>query len=188
MKKIIDEILTDLSAKPHDDLEKLPFGCGIYAIYLVTDAMLPAGCFLAESRGRCIYVGKAEKSLQRRDLRIHFTDNRTGSSTLRRSLGAIFRQTWGLHLVPRRVPPRLKIDVRNFAFEEDDEQRLTKWMKNNLKIKTWKNLARLDLKQIEEGLTEELKPVLNLTGWENPRKEEIKKLRAECRELAREHG
>ena len=50
---------------------------------------------------RPLYVGKAEDSLVARDLRQHFTDGRTGSSTLRRSIAALLHDSMGLRGIPR---------------------------------------------------------------------------------------
>lgn len=51
--------------------------------------------------GRPLYVGKAESSLLARDLRQHFADGRTGSSTLRRSFAALLHDRLELHGIPR---------------------------------------------------------------------------------------
>ena len=50
-----------------------------------------------------LYVGKAERSLNGRDVRTHFAAGKTGSSTVRRSLAALLVDELALVAVPRNL-------------------------------------------------------------------------------------
>ncbi len=106
-----------------------PNYAGLYAIFLAQSASL--GEFA--KGGDLIYFGKAEHSLASRDFKTHFTSGKTGSSTLRRSIGAILKTDLGLKAIPRS-PKRASTDLYNFKFTTDGEARLTNWMMTNLEI------------------------------------------------------
>lgn len=53
--------------------------------------------------GQPLYVGKAERSLNGRDVGTHFAAGRTGSSTVRRSLAALLVNELALVAVPRNL-------------------------------------------------------------------------------------
>src|SRR5690606_21537157 len=72
---------------------------------------------------RPLYVGKAEDSLAGRDVGTHFGTGRTGSSTLRRSLAALLRETLDLRAQPRN--PANPGYFANFGLEPDGDERLT---------------------------------------------------------------
>ena len=50
---------------------------------------------------RPLHVGKAEDSLLTREIKTHFGDGRTGSSTVRRSFAALLAHTLDLQGLPR---------------------------------------------------------------------------------------
>ena len=104
-----------------------------------------------------IYVGQSKKSLRKRDVRQHFNGN-AGSSTLRKSLGCLK----GLTLVPR--------DVNNPSngktkFGDNDEQKLSEWMKANLLFYYCVN-TQVDC--LEAMLIKRFNPPLNLQGNKSP--------------------
>jgi len=71
---------------------------------------------------RPLYVGKAEQSLQSRDVRTHFRSGRTGSSTVRRSLAALLKAPLQLSACPRT---RAKPDgSASFGLEPESDDRL----------------------------------------------------------------
>ena len=82
-----------------------------------------------------LYVGKAEQSLQSRDIRTHFATGRTGSSTVRRSFAALLRNSQGLRGVPRNMErPRAPA---NFGLLPEGDERLTAWMQERLFLAYW---------------------------------------------------
>lgn len=72
---------------------------------------------------QAIYTGIASESLRQRVYRIHFIGNNASRSTLRKSIGSLF----GYDLIPRKEG-----DLKHKKFKPNDEEKLTKWMKNNL--------------------------------------------------------
>src|SRR6185312_11976335 len=77
--------------------QNYPDKSGIYAFYLSNSSnLLDFG-----NGGQLIYVGIAKDSLHDRDFNQHFKTGKTGSSTLRRSIGAILKTQLNLTAVPR---------------------------------------------------------------------------------------
>jgi len=124
---------------------------------------------------RAIYLGIGASLLQR-DLKTHFSTGMTGSSTLRRSLGASLRQQLKLHPRPRgRATSRR--DYTHYCFDEAGEERLTKWMNAHLRLGVHELTSP---KAIEGRLIQLARPPLNLTKWKNPWGQTLRGLRAEC--------
>lgn len=78
----------------------VPHVPGLYAIYggLMEWADLGLG---RPTDDRPLYVGKSESSLADRDLRTHFGNGRTGSSTVRRTFAGLLHDSLGLRGLPR---------------------------------------------------------------------------------------
>lgn len=116
---------------------------------------------------RPLYVGKAEDSLAGRDVGTHFGTGRTGSSTLRRSLAALLRDTLGLRAQPRN--PVKPGHFANFGLETEGDERLTAWMCANLRLATWPAPAGVHLGDLETSVLAVLEPPLNIdkvrTQW-----------------------
>ena len=157
---------------------------GIYAIALIgNDFPFPLKT-PSLTDGDIIYIGKTNTSAKRRVLKTHFKSGRTGSSTLRRSLGAILRNELTLKPIPRSL-----VDgrVRDYKFIIESENKLTEWMINNLTVSFYdfEGGKRL-LKELESDIISILKPILNIDGNAiNQNRSLIKELRAKCRELAK---
>ena len=133
---------------------------GLYAFSLANGTKLKG---FGES-GQIIYVGKAEDSLRQRDLNTHYIDGRTGSSTLRRSIGAILKTEFEATAFSRNETLD-KPNIDNYKFDTKAEKKLSKWMKANLLIGYWKYDKAIEselLKDIEELLIIALKPTLDL--------------------------
>ncbi|HVC07040.1 MAG TPA: hypothetical protein VND98_05590 [Solirubrobacterales bacterium] len=115
---------------------------------------------------RPLYVGKAEASLVSRDLQTHFADGRTGSSTLRRSLAALLRDSLELRGQPRNLqnPGRLA----NFGMSPSDDAKLTTWMQRYLKLAVWPQEGSAELLAIERELLGQWRPPLNLKDVQTP--------------------
>ena len=129
-----------------------------------------------------LYAGSSS-DLADREFDTHFESGKSGFSTLRRSLGAILKEKLELTAYPRS-PGSSKTNVRNYIFNDDGEERLTIWMITNLEVGVF---PVKDYKDIEKRLINELKPLLNLTHWENPHRDYIKKLRKVCADEAQKN-
>lgn len=160
----------------------LPVSPGIYGFFLDPGTCLPG--FAAG--GSLVYLGKAEDSLRTRALNKHLTAGRTGSSSLRRSLGAILREELKLIPTPRSTgaPPD------KFKFTPDGERALTDWMMDHLEVGFWR--AESDSKQLTNTETEVLRltrPPLDLdrkTRHLNPKADALEALRKACSLMASE--
>jgi hypothetical protein len=82
--------------------------------------------------GRPLYVGKAQRSLARRDVGTHFQTGKTGWSTVRRSLASMLRAELKLRARPRKVEEFGSYDC--FGLEPAGDERLTVWMHEHLRL------------------------------------------------------
>jgi hypothetical protein len=131
-----------------------------------------------------LYVGKAEDSIRKRVQDTHLVDGRSGSSTLRRSLGALLRESLSLQAQPRSHNPTDDKRFTNYMFSDDDERRLSSWIAQNVLVAAVPSRAPDVTERI---LITDLAPLLCLTGWDNPHRARIKELRKTCAEIARAH-
>ena len=139
---------------------RVPRSPGLYAIYGEPHVWEELGLGRPPD-GRPLYVGKAEQSLAARDIRQHFEDGRTGSSTVRRSFAALFREALGLRGIPRNT---LKPGYyANYGLSPDDDRKLTAWMRANLTIASWSPPEVVDLARAEREIVLGWEPPLNLT-------------------------
>ena len=118
---------------------------------------------------QAIYTGIASKSLRGRDYRAHFIGNDASRSTLRKSIGSLF----GYDLILRK-----ENDKRHKKFKPNDEEKLTKWMKNNLLLAFVENA---DPESMEDKLIAELNPPLNLEKNHNKVNAEFRALLSKLR-------
>lgn len=160
----------------------VPDSPGLYAVHgeAATWAVLGLG---HNPDGRPLYVGKSESSLLQRDLRQHFADGRTGSSTLRRSFAALLRERLDLHAIPRN--PSKPAYFANFGLAVKDDEKLTGWMVDNLSIATWIATGSLPLGVLEGRVIAILLPPLNLTGVVTQWSASVKTARAKMATEAR---
>lgn len=118
---------------------------------------------------RPLYVGKAEDSLLVRDLKTHFGDGRTGSSTVRRSFAALLHDALELRGMPRN--PAKPERPANYGLAPEHDARLTRWMRERLALATWARPSEcaVPLVLLEDGLIDRWQPPLNLnrcaTRW-----------------------
>jgi hypothetical protein len=155
-----------------------PDSSGVYAIYLRSGCRIPG--MPTDVRG-AIYAGSAA-NLRGRILGTHFVEDRSGSSTLRRSLGALLKEDLDLTALPRNAAESNK-QTQHFKFEDEGERRLTEWMKDHLEV-GFSPVALDDYKAVEKDLISALEPAINLTGWDNPHRNKIRKLRKVCADEA----
>ena len=166
-------------ARSRAAIEKLvvPAASGVYAIYLRAHGLLSP---FEVGEGGLIYIG-CSTNLSDREFEQHFSSDKTGFSTLRRSIGALLKRQLALRAIPR-APGISETNVRNYRFADDDEARLTSWMCAHLEIAVHSSAKYPEL---EDFLVSELQPLLNLTKWPNPDRAEIKRLRKVCADEAR---
>ena len=182
-----NKIITHLqnTLKPFKELKEFSDNPGIYAVGQNMD------CFpfpIKESvvrKGDIIYIGKTEKSQRSRDAQTHFTNGKTGSSTLRRSLGAILLQELELTPIPRSYT---ETKMRDYKFIRESEEKLTQWMINNLSLSFYEILdGKKVIRELEKQVIITLSPVLNIQGNSilNPYAGMLKELRAKCKQIAK---
>ena len=148
------------SIMPVSEIRNFPAEQGIYAYF--SDPTVDLKEFGKD--GGALYVGLAEKSLHERYTLCHLAAGKTGSSSFRRSLGAILKGKLNLTAI-KRDKNSLKLRADKYKFTDEGESRLTAWMMDNLKIGFWENnspLSKKDLRVLEEKVILELKPKLDL--------------------------
>jgi hypothetical protein len=152
---------------------QLPDRSGVYALFLREDLLT---CGLVPSGDCCIYIG-ISVNLAQRLFKNHFATDNTGSSTVRRSLGALLKKRMQLKAMARSGGIS-ETNFRNFRFDLEGEKRLTKWMRKNLEIGFC--VVEDSIGEMERGLLSELNPVLNLKGCRSPLRQIIIELRKAC--------
>lgn len=176
-------VIDSLTAGPRfmvtDAATAVPNLPGLYAFYV--DEV--GGEALGLVAGLPIYVGKAERSLQGRDVGTHFSTGKTGSSTLRRSLAALLREQLELSAVPRNLA---KPDgSANFGLEVGGDERLSKWMSNHISLAVWVARDGAVLDDLETAVLRELAPPLNLSKMGAAGSRRVKAARAAMASEAR---
>ena len=140
-------------------------GPGLYAIYGSPDVWQQLGLGPPPD-DRPLYVGKAEESVIRRDVRQHFRTGKTGSSTVRRSLAAFLRRSLHLKAQPRN--PAKPDHFSSYSVDKDGDARLTEWMRKNLRLALWLRPNDDELRPIESALLQHWQPPLNGQGVKTP--------------------
>lgn len=182
MKKEVIKSIRD-SATHLKELKSLPNEQGIYTFFV--DSTKDLGKF--GQAKQAIYVGISEKNLNGRDTETHLKSGQTGWSSLRRSLGAILKSKLNLTAQKRDNNPK-KLRADKYRFDELGEERLTKWMTENLILGYWSTnnpLTKSKLRDLEEQVILELKPTLDLdkrTKNYNPLSDKLDAFRIICRE------
>lgn len=163
---------------------KFPKEPGLYGIFITNPENIPEGLdFLKIESDKPVYIGKSTNLNNRRNF--HFRNGRTGESTLRRSIGALLKDELKLVAIPGRKN-RNDSDFKHHKFKDSGEKGLTAWMTENLEI-GYCCIHEEELKNIEEKMIEEIRPVLNLQGWENPYSGMIMDARKRCADEARKN-
>ncbi len=145
-----------------DDKSKIADCPGMYALLLRHGSSLPdcgvsyTPCMVSYMGEvyELIYVGISKSSLRKRDYRQHFMSKNAGGSTLRKSLGSLMRlkKTYRNESERGKSSPKIK-------FIDDDEERLSKWMSENLLL-LFKPV--LNPEMMEKYMIAELNPPLNI--------------------------
>lgn len=151
---------------------------GIYAIFFIGDQFPLEN--LEIPKNRIIYIGKTESSQQSRDANTHFKSGKTGSSTIRKSIGALLSQSEEIIPVIRSKTDIVKERRSHYKFDDASEEKVTKWMMSNLAVSFYEYpKSKEEINNLETELISVLKPVLNIDSknTENSHKETIKDLR-----------
>jgi hypothetical protein len=160
-------VLDALTAPRHslrDSLPTLPDRPGLYAIY--GDEQAWDELRLGEAtESLLLYVGKAEDSLVKRDIRTHFGNGRTGSSTVRRSFAALLRDDLALTAQPRN--PAKPSHFSMYGLAPADDGKLTRWMRDRLEIAAWATDGARPLAEIEGLVLGLWRPPINIQGVEH---------------------
>jgi hypothetical protein len=174
-----DQLLAHLrnSAAPAEQVHA-PAVPGVYAWFLDDPTAIPS---LPNQGANPVYVGTSG-DLARRGDEDHFRTGGSGFSTLRRSLGALLKDHLKLTAQPRTPGPSEQ-NYRCYRFDDAGEQRLTDWMRQHLRVAV---TPLPSPNQIERELIALAQPPLNLTGWRNPHAKELKALRKQCADQARQ--
>jgi hypothetical protein len=159
---VIAAALEGLSGPSHahgEAVRRVPREPGLYAFYGDHRAWVELG-LIPSFDGQPLYVGKAERSLNGRDVGTHFAAGKTGSSTVRRSLAALLVERLTLGAVPRNLA---KPDgSANFGLDTASEARLSAWMVKRLSLTTWSGSGDASLDEVETAVVRRLHPPLNL--------------------------
>jgi hypothetical protein len=161
---------------------KLP---GIYAFFYIGNDFPLLGDSV--SKHQIIYIGKTESSQENRDSKTHFTTGKTGSSTVRKSIGSILCTQEDLKPIPRNDNDYAKGRFSHFKFDNASEKIITNWMKNNLALAFYEYPESKELiDKLETEIIKQLKPILNIDhkNPENPYRDQIKQLRKNCASIA----
>jgi hypothetical protein len=155
----------------------VPHNSGLYCIRITDINKLPKpfNTFLADRQHDIIYIGIATSSLNRRFLNQELRAN--GHGTFFRSIGAM------LGLRPPKGSLVNKVNKRNYKFSSADEQKIIKWINDNLKV-NWIEFSG-DFETVETKLINKHRPLINLA--KNPSAlKELSDLRKICVQIANE--
>lgn len=180
----VAQALADLAGARHirrDATHRVPKAPGLYAFYGDEQAWSDLDLFPAFD-DQPLYVGKAEKSLNGRDVGTHFSTGKTGSSTVRRSLAALLVAQLDLVAVPRNLA---KPDgSANYALEVPGDERLSAWMEVRLVLAAWVKPEDVVLEDVETAVLQHLRPPLNLDKVGEPR-DRLRRARAVLADASR---
>lgn len=145
---------------------QVPRAPGLYAFYGDERAWSDLD-FSPAFDGQPLYVGKAEKSLNGRDVGTHFATGKTGSSTVRRSLAALLAAQLDVVAMLRNLA---KPDgSANFSLDTAGDERLSRWMEERPALAAWVKPEDVPLEEVETAVLLRLRPPLNLDKVGEPR-------------------
>lgn len=147
---------------------------GVYALFLIAPNTLNG---LAVGSDGLLYVGTGS-NLKGRN---HFSYASSGSSSPRRSLGALLKQKLPLSVIPRGAGAS-QDDITHFRFTPLGEQKLSTWMLDHLEYAF--AVVEQDAPKVEGHLIAQKRPPLNLNKWQNPQRPFIEACRQLCQHEA----
>lgn len=181
-----NEIIELLKERETDFLSTKTFSQlpGIYAFFFIGNDFPLLGDLV--SKHQIIYIGKTESSQEKRDAKTHFTTGKTGSSTVRKSIGSILCSQENLNPIPRNENDYNKGRFSHFKFNLESEEIITNWMKNNLALSFYEYpKTKQEIETLETEIINELIPILNIS--KNPKntfKDTLQQLRKNCASIA----
>lgn len=172
---IINELIDETNFKNITDLnEEVLNRKGLYCIRLKVGSSLPERYqdILERRPHRCIYVGKAERTLRQR-LEQELMHRRPG--TFFRSIGCVLGyEPIAGHLLGMR-------NQNNYKFSTEITTEIIEWLGNNIEVSIINYDGNFG---IEKSIIEILCPLLNIDN--NPLvSQELKEDRQRCRDIAR---
>ncbi len=175
-RAISDELIA--KAKTFDEVAFLEFmqKKGLYFL-CYSGSELSINLF-GEIESPIIYIGRIGNDS------IRHWRNDTGISTVRRSLAALLAPSLALIAVPRSGEPRDEDRYTNYALNEQSEEELTKWIKENIQIVTWE-LSEEEIPKYYQALMNFNTPKFNFQ--DNPNNtfgQQIKSYRKKLTEMA----
>jgi len=183
MNPIITKLKNDCC--PYNQIRKFSDKPGIYAFFF-TGKDFPIADYNPQ-KDEIIYIGKTESSQASRDEKTHFASGKTGSSTVRKSLGALLKEILFLKPIPRNDNDFIARRLSHFTFDELSEEKLTNWMKDNLGLSFFEfNKPPIEIDALETKLIKETRPLLNIDhkNPDNPHAKTIKTARRACADEA----
>ena len=150
---------------------------GLYCIRIADVNKLPKpfNNFLEDRQHNIIYIGIATESLNKRFLNQELRAN--GHGTFFRSIGAVLGHR------PPKGSLVTKKNKRNYSFSSADEQKIIKWINENLKV-NWVEFSG-EFEIVEAELINKHQPLINLA--KNPvALKLLSDLRKECVRIANE--
>lgn len=181
-EKVIEHLLKTEKRFTNTLFSKKP---GIYAIFFVGDVfpLLRKGI----KKHQIIYIGKTESSQEKRDAKTHFSDGKTGSSTVRKSIGALlYNDGYKMYPIPRNNTDFKNNRFSHFMFDKDGERYLTKWMIDNLALSFYEyDGDKTEIESMERCIIQAIVPVLNIQNNPmNPFLFKLKELKRICAKYA----
>jgi len=155
----------------------IPHNSGLYCICITDINKLPKpfNSFLLDRQHDIVYIGIATDSLKRRFLNQELRAN--GHGTFFRSIGAVLGHR------PTKGSLITKVNKRNYKFVSEDQQKIIKWINDNLKV-NWIEFSG-DFETLETELIMKYEPLINLA--KNPSAlKELSELRKLCVQIANE--
>lgn len=167
----------------HENFSSLP---GIYAFFFNGGFLPNIESEILENE--IIYIGKTESSQKKRNAQTHFKSGKTGSSTVRKSIGSILKEEMQLMPIPRNDTDFARGRLSHFKFDERSEIKLTDWMKSHLSVSYFEfPKPKQEIEDLETSLIHHLVPILNIDkNPENTFKDKLKTLRKNCAREAHE--
>lgn len=160
---IVENIISQLQCNPQKITDDLKFSDspGIYAFFFTGKKFPLENYNLLDNR--IIYIGKTEKSQKSRDANTHFKTGKSGSSTFRKSIGALLSQIQVITPVIRSITDVEKGRKSHYKFDMESEEKISKWIQNNISVTFFEFPAsKSDIDELETEIIRKLKPVLNL--------------------------
>lgn len=181
-----NEIIELLKEKETDFLKTKSFSKfpGIYAFFYIGNDFPLLGNSV--SKHQIIYIGKTESSQEKRDAKTHFTTGKTGSSTVRKSIGSILFGNENLKPIPRNESDYKKNRFSHFKFDNPSEIKITDWMAKNLALSFFEYpRTKQEIEDLETRIIDELVPILNISkNSKNSFKDRLQQLRKNCATIA----